>query len=199
MSVSVQFLTSLSVIQFQLTFVEPLLVGPTGSRIRDTITIYIHFDWNMIFITHIIKNINLVYTFRPGKSTTEPIFILRIIQEKYREMNKELHMVFLDLEKAYDRVPRELIWWCLRKKGVPEGYVTIIQYMYNDCETLVSTRTGDTEYFHVGVGLHQGSALSPLLFILIMDVLQAEIGKEPPWVMLFANDLVICEHSGAEV
>ena len=63
-------------------------------------------------------------------------------------MNKELHMVFLDLENAYDRVPRELILWCLRKKGVPEGYVMIIQDMYNDCETLVSTRTGDTEYFH---------------------------------------------------
>ena len=64
-------------------------------------------------------------------------------------MNKELHVVLVDLEKAYDRVPRELIWWCLRKKGVPEGYVTIIQDMYNDCET----RTGDTEYFQVGVGL----------------------------------------------
>ena len=45
-------------------------------------------------------------------------------------------------------------------------YVTIIQDVYNNCETLVSTRTGDTDYFHVGVGLHQGSALSPLLFIL---------------------------------
>ena len=45
--------------------------------------------------------------------------------------------------------------------------------------------------------MHQGSALIPLLFILIMDVLQAEIGKEPTWVM-FADDLVICEHSRAE-
>ena len=40
---------------------------------------------------------NTQYGFRPGKSTTEPIFILRILQEKYRDMNKELHMVFLDL------------------------------------------------------------------------------------------------------
>ena len=111
---------------------------------------------------------NTQYGFRPGKSTTEPIFILRILQEKYRELYKELHMVFVDLEKAYDRVPRDLIWWCLRKKGVPEGYVTIIQYVYKDCETLVSTRAGDTDYFHIGVGLHQGSALRPLLFILIM-------------------------------
>ncbi len=55
------------------------------------------------------------------------------------------------------------------------GIVTIIQDMYNECETLVSTRAGDTEYFQIRVGLHQGSALSPLLFILIMDVLQAEI------------------------
>ena len=67
-------------------------------------------------------------------------------------------MVFVDLENAYDRVPGELIWWCLRKKGVPDWYVTIIQDMYNDGETLVSTIAGDTEYFHVGVGLHQWSA-----------------------------------------
>ena len=70
---------------------------------------------------------NTKYCFRPGNSTTKLIFILRICQEKYREMNKELHMVFVDLEKAYNRVPSELIWWCLRMKGVPEGYVAIIQ------------------------------------------------------------------------
>ena len=73
-------------------------------------------------------------------------------------MSKELHMVFLYLGKAYYRVPRELIWWCPRKKGVPVGYATIIKNMYNACGTLVSTRIGDTEYFHVGVGLHQGSS-----------------------------------------
>ena len=39
---------------------------------------------------------NTQYGFRPGKSTTEPILILRILQEKYRDMNKELHMVFVD-------------------------------------------------------------------------------------------------------
>ena len=51
----------------------------------------------------------------------------------------------------------------------------------NDCETLLSTRAGDRENFQLRNGLHQGSALSPLLCILIMDVVQAEIGKEPPW------------------
>ena len=47
--------------------------------------------------------------------------------------------------------------------------------------------------------MNQGSALSPLLFILIMDVLQAEIGNEPRWLMLFADDVVICGHSIAEI
>ena len=59
---------------------------------------------------------------------------------------------------------------------------------------LVSTRAEDTDYCHVGVGLHQGSSTGS---ILIMDVLQAEIGKEPPWMILFGDDLVICEHSRA--
>ena len=85
------------------------------------------------------------FGFRPGKSTTESIFALRMLQEKYRERNKELHMVFVDLEKAYDRVPRELIWWSLRKKRVPEAYIKISQDTYEDCETQVTTREGNTE------------------------------------------------------
>ena len=49
------------------------------------------------------------------------------------------------------------------------------------------------------VGLHQGSALSPLFFIIIMDVLASEIDTEPPRVMLFADDLVMCEASKESV
>ena len=56
-------------------------------------------------ITNIVDN---QFGFRPGKSTTEPIFALRMLQKKQGEKNKELHMGFVDLEKAYDLVPREL-------------------------------------------------------------------------------------------
>ena len=147
-------------------------------------------------ITNIADN---QFGYIPGKSTTEPIFALRMLQEKYIEKNKELHIVFVDLEKAYDRVPRELIWWSLQKTRVPEAYIKIIQDMYEDCQTQVTTREGNTEYFNVKVGLHQGSAISPLLFIIIMDVLASEIDTEPPWAMLFADDLVLCETSKAAV
>ena len=71
--------------------------------------------------------------------------------------------------------------------------------MYEDCQTQVTTKEGNTEYFNVKVGLHQGSAISPLLFIIIMDVLASEIDTEPPWAMLFADDLVLCETSKAAV
>ena len=100
-------------------------------------------------------------------------------------------MLFVDLENAYDRVPRDLIWcqwWAMRKRAIPEGYVKMIQDMYRGTKTRVKKRCGRTEYFEVKVGLHQGSAVSPLLFIIIMDVLAEEAITKPSWAMLFADD-----------
>ena len=60
-------------------------------------------------------------------------------------------MVFVDLEKAYDRVPRELIWYSLRRKGVPEAYINIIRDMCIGCKTSVMTSAGRTKEIEVGL------------------------------------------------
>ncbi|KAK3548937.1 hypothetical protein QTP70_021683 [Hemibagrus guttatus] len=109
------------------------------------------------------------YGFMPRKSTTDAIFALRILMEKYRDGQKELHCVFVDLEKAYGRVPREELWYCMRKSGVAEKYVRVVQDMYERSRTVVRCAVGQTEEFKVEVGLHQGSALSPFLFVMVMD------------------------------
>ena len=75
----------------------------------------------------------------------------------------------------------------------------MIQDMYRGTKTRVKTRCERTEYFEVKVGLHQGSALSPLLFIIIMDVLSEEARTKPPWAMLFADDLVLVRETAEEV
>ena len=71
-----------------------------------------------------------------------------------------------------------------------ECYIRIIQDMYDGATTTVRSAAGLTEEFKVGVGLHQGSALSPFLFAIIIDRLTEDIRKDAPWDMLFADDIV---------
>ncbi|KAK3517754.1 hypothetical protein QTP70_018322 [Hemibagrus guttatus] len=139
------------------------------------------------------------YGFMPRKSTTDAIFALRILMEKYRDGQRELHCVFVDLEKAYDRVPREELWYCMRKSGVAEKYVRVVQDMYERSRTVVRCAVGQTEEFKVEVGLHQGWALSPFLFAIVMDQLSEEVRQESPWTMMFADDIVICSESREQV
>ena len=141
-----------------------------------------------------LKFSNQQYGFMPGKSTTYALFALRVLLEKYREGQKELHCVFVDLDNAYDKVPREEVRYCMRKSGLAEKYV-----MYDDRTTAVRCAVRVTEGFEVKVGLHQGSALSPCLFAMVMDRMTDEIREEAPWTMMFADDIVICSEGKEQV
>ena len=102
-------------------------------------------------------------------------------------------MVCIDLEKAYDQVPRDLIWQALNKRNVLRYYIEIIKDLYEGAVTSVRTTCRETSEFPVTICLYQGLALSPHLFALIMDELTAHIQEEVPWCMLFADEIVLVD------
>ena len=75
----------------------------------------------------------------------------------------------MDLEKAFDRVPREVISWTMRNLRVEEWLVSAVMSMYTGAKTVIRTVYGYSKDFEVKVGMHQGSALSPLLFVIVME------------------------------
>ena len=108
--------------------------------------------------------------FMPGKGTMGAILIIRQLQEQYRAKRKNFYFGFVDLEKAFDRVPRELTRWALRKLRVEEWLVSVVMGMYNEAGTVVRTPYENSDSFNVGVGVHVGFVLSSLLFVIVMEV-----------------------------
>ena len=142
-----------------------------------------------------VKIDDMQFEFSPGKGTTDAIFIVRQVKEKFLGKQKELWMAFVDLEKAFDRVPREVLWWALRNVGVDEWIVNVIKIMFEGVTTSVKMNGVESESFEVKVGVHQGSVLSPLLFNIVMQAIANNFKKGLPWELLYADDLVLLAES----
>ena len=84
------------------------------------------------------------FGFIPGRGTTDAIFVVRQLQEKYLAAKKRFYMAFVDLEKAFDRVPRKVIWWVLRKLGMEEWIVRLVQGMYANARSSVRVGKGSS-------------------------------------------------------
>ena len=85
--------------------------------------------------------------------------------------------------------------WALRKLGVAEWIVQLVQGMYANARSRIRVGEGYSEEFEVNVGVHQGSVLSPLLFIIVLEALSQEFRSGVPWEDLYADDLVIIAES----
>ena len=73
----------------------------------------------------------------PGSGTTDALFVIRRMQEKYSEKKKKLYMCFVDIEKAFDRVPRKVMEWAMKKKSLPEVIVIAVMSLYHGTKTKV--------------------------------------------------------------
>ena len=102
------------------------------------------------------------FAYNPGRGTSDTIFVQKQLQEKYLAANKRLYMAFVDLEKASDGVPQKVIWWELRKLGVEEWIVRVVQGMYANVRTHVRVGEECSEEFQVKVSVHQGCLSSSL-------------------------------------
>ncbi|KAK3528598.1 hypothetical protein QTP70_005013 [Hemibagrus guttatus] len=104
-----------------------------------------------------------------------PVEVWKCLGEAAVEFLTSLfNRVLENLEKAYDRVPREELWYCMRKSGVAEKYVRVVQDMYERSRTVVRCA-------------------------VVMDQLSEEVRQESPWTMMFADDIVICSESREQV
>ena len=121
-----------------------------------------------------------------------PIFeIVCQMQEKYKPRIKlYIYFSFVDLEKAFDRVLRKVLWWALRKLLVPEWLVKFIQAMYFNASSKVRVESSYSDSCGVNVEVHQQSVLSPLLFIIVLEALSQEFCTGRPWGILYADGLV---------
>ena len=119
-----------------------------------------------------------------GKGTTYAIFIMRQVQVTHQAKKKKLYYAFVDVKKAFDRVPREVVRWALRKLGVDEWLIRTVMALYTEACTVVRTDAGLSESFEVKVRLHQGSVLSSA----VMDVVSSKSKSSLPSELLYSDD-----------
>ena len=103
--------------------------------------------------------------FRPNRSTTDMMFVIRRLQELARKKRIPLYVCFINLTKAYDSVDRTLLWTVLARFGVPLQMISVIRQFQDGMRACVRLDDGVcSEWFAVEQGLRQGCVLASLLF-----------------------------------
>ena len=134
------------------------------------------------FIREMVDIDAMQFGFVPGRGTTDAIFIIRQLQEKYIAANKPLYFAFVELEKAFDRVPRKVLWWALRSLGVEEWAVRVIQGMYTDVKSRVPVNSQYSKEF----GLE---------LVCIRDLFSAPCFSYLCWKLCRASSVLVCHGS----
>ena len=133
------------------------------------------------------------FGFRKGRGSTDAIFALRQLSERAIEYNQALHMVFVDQEKAFDRVNRDKLWGVLEQYDIKGQLLDNVRAIYANSKSAVRTPSGLSNWFPVTSGVRQGCVLSPLLFIIYMDKITKEANADLQELneLLFADDQAV--------
>ena len=115
---------------------------------------------------------------RAGRSTTEQIFNLRILCEKYLQHQQNLYHVFIDFKKAFGRVWHAALWATMRKYNISANLVRTIEQLYDKATSAVQMNGSIGEWFRATVGVRQGCLLSPTLFNIFLERIMSDALEE---------------------
>ena len=138
--------------------------------------------------------------FRAGRNTTEQIFNLRILCEKYLQHHQGLYHVFIDFEKAFDRVWHAALWTTMKKYYISTNLIRVLKNLYDKVTSAVLFNGSIGDGLRTTVGVRQGCLLSPILFNIFLEKIMTDdledhedtisIGGRTITNLRFADDIV---------
>ena len=133
--------------------------------------------------------------FRAGRGTTEQIFNLRILCEKYLKHQQSLYHVFVDFKKAFDRVWHAALWATRRLYNINDNLIRTIECLYNKATSAVYHGNNIGEWFRTTIGMRQGCLLAPTLFNISLERIMADAfedsqyRRQDNYNLRFADDI----------
>ena len=116
--------------------------------------------------------------FRTGRGTKDQIANIHWLIEKVSEFQKNIYFCFIDYAKAFDYVDHNKLWKILKEMGIPDHLTCLLRNLYAGQEATVRTGHGTTNWFQMGIGVHQGYILSPCLFNLYAEYIMRNAGLD---------------------
>lgn len=171
---------------FGLAIIIPIPKGPQSNKNGEcsdfrTITVINH---SMKLLLSIIlskiqpileQQINpFQFGFRQGKSTIGAILTLKLLAEKYVEKDLNLYTAFIDFQKAFDRVPHNMLFDILQEYNIPVKIVSVLKNIYGQTKGIILWKKLLSKPIPIDIGVHQGDPLSPVLFIAFLNKIMRE-------------------------
>ena len=107
--------------------------------------------------------------FRAGRSCVDNIFCITQMTVKKKATNRELHLLFIDLTKAYDSVPLNKLWEILERSTINTRLIEVIKSLHEGSNSKIKTGDFITKGFKVTKGSRQGCSLQPALFKIYLE------------------------------